>query len=112
MKQTDPSGDRAVAFRDGGVGIGVRVSFELLPDTRLERRRGDDRSAHEKDAQTRLPDKISLEVKLPAGFPEKHRQGLIRAAETCQVKKTPAAPPGFDIRTLPAAERPADEASV
>jgi ribosomal protein S12 methylthiotransferase accessory factor len=43
--------------------------------------------------------KLVLEIKLPPGFPEKHRQAVIRAADLCSVKKHMLQPPAFEIRT-------------
>ncbi len=42
---------------------------------------------------------IGLEIEVPAGFPEKYRDALIRAAELCTVKKHLEKPPRFDITT-------------
>ena len=36
---------------------------------------------------------VDLEIVLPAGFPEKYRPAVARAAAGCKVKKTLAAPP-------------------
>jgi ribosomal protein S12 methylthiotransferase accessory factor len=46
---------------------------------------------------------IGLEIEVPAGFPEKYRDALIRAAELCAVKKHLEKPPRFDITTKVAA---------
>ncbi|HNS72354.1 MAG TPA: OsmC family protein [bacterium] len=46
--------------------------------------------------------KIQLEIKLPAGFPEKYRDAVIRAADQCAVKKHMAQPPEFSITTTAA----------
>ena len=43
--------------------------------------------------------RLLLEIRLPAGFPEKHREGVVRAAELCAVKKHILNPPTFEIRT-------------
>jgi putative redox protein len=40
-----------------------------------------------------------LEVRLPDGFPQKHRDAVVRAAELCAVKKHILEPPAFEIRT-------------
>ena len=48
---------------------------------------------------TRMIGRITMEVKLPPGFPEKYRPALIRAAEQCAVKKHLEAPPSFSITT-------------
>jgi len=44
--------------------------------------------------------RLVLEIRLPADFPEKHREGVIRAADLCAVKKHILSPPAFEIRTL------------
>jgi ribosomal protein S12 methylthiotransferase accessory factor len=44
--------------------------------------------------------KLTLEIRLPAGFPETHREAVVRAADQCSVKKHIFAPPQFAIRTL------------
>ncbi|OFW61926.1 MAG: osmotically inducible protein OsmC [Actinobacteria bacterium RBG_16_64_13] len=50
----------------------------------------------ERDPETKLVGKVSLEIKLPAGFPEKYRDAVIRAAETCAVKRHLDNPPAFE----------------
>ena len=44
--------------------------------------------------------RLVLEIKLPEGFPEKHREAVIRAADLCAVKKHILTPPAFEIRTV------------
>ena len=46
-----------------------------------------------------MVEKIDLEIQLPAGFPEKYRDSLIRSAELCAVKKHLENPPKFEITT-------------
>jgi putative redox protein len=55
--------------------------------------------SHEWDKETGLPTNISLDIKLPAGFPEKYKASLIHVAELCKVKKSIANPPKFEIVT-------------
>lgn len=43
--------------------------------------------------------RIAIEIGLPLGFPEKHREGVVRAADLCAVKKHMLDPPAFEIRT-------------
>jgi ribosomal protein S12 methylthiotransferase accessory factor len=43
--------------------------------------------------------RVALEIRLPPGFPEKHRDAVVRAAELCAVKKHIMEPPAFEIRT-------------
>ena len=44
--------------------------------------------------------RLVLEIQLPEGFPEKHRDGLVRAADLCAVKKHVLTPPAFEIRAV------------
>ncbi|MFA6958461.1 MAG: OsmC family protein [Thermoanaerobaculia bacterium] len=49
--------------------------------------------------------KVRIEVTLPAEFPEKYREAIIRAVDQCAVKKAIADPPEFEVATiLPATE--------
>ncbi|HWI40686.1 MAG TPA: OsmC family protein, partial [Verrucomicrobiae bacterium] len=43
--------------------------------------------------------KVSLEIVLPPGFPEKYRNAVVKAAELCTVKKALLNPPEFEITT-------------
>lgn len=49
--------------------------------------------------ETGLPVNIRLDIKLPAGFPEKYIASVIHVADLCKVKKTMANPPKFEIIT-------------
>ena len=49
-----------------------------------------------KDGKNKLT-KVSLEVGLPPGFPEKYRNAIVKAAELCAVKKVIMDPPEFVI---------------
>lgn len=51
----------------------------------------------EYDKETGLPVNITLDIKLPADFPEKYKASVINVAELCKVKKTIANPPVFQI---------------
>jgi putative redox protein len=46
-----------------------------------------------------LPTKISLDIQLPASFPEKYKASLIHVANLCKVKKSIANPPEFEVTT-------------
>ena len=48
---------------------------------------------------TNMIEKITMEIHLPEGFPEKYRAAVIRAAESCGVKKHLVNPPAIDIFT-------------
>jgi len=52
-----------------------------------------------RDPQTGLVSRISLDIHLPVGFPEKYRQAVIQSAQLCAVKKLLEHPPVFDIVT-------------
>jgi putative redox protein len=49
------------------------------------------------DKETGLPTNISLDIKLPADFPEKYRASVVSVAELCKVKKSIKNPPVFEI---------------
>lgn len=49
--------------------------------------------------ETGLPVNITLDIKLPADFPEKYKASIIHVAELCKVKKSIANPPIFEIKT-------------
>ena len=49
---------------------------------------------------THMVEKIDLEIQVPATFPEKYRESLIRSAELCAVKKHLENPPRFNISTI------------
>lgn len=53
----------------------------------------------ETDAATGLVGRITLDIQLPATFPVKYKDALIRTAEQCAVKKHLEHPPRFDVKT-------------
>ncbi len=53
----------------------------------------------EYDEETGLPVNLTLDIKLPADFPEKYREAVISVAELCKVKKSMASPPVFEVIT-------------
>jgi putative redox protein len=55
--------------------------------------------SQEWNQETGLPTSIKLDIKLPAGFPEKYIASVIHVADLCKVKKTMATPPKFEIIT-------------
>jgi ribosomal protein S12 methylthiotransferase accessory factor len=46
---------------------------------------------------TGLVGKITLDIQLPRGFPEKYRASVVKSAELCAVKKHMEHPPMFEI---------------
>lgn len=49
------------------------------------------------DPEKRVPSEIKLDIKLPAGFPEKYSAAVVNAAELCLVKKTINHAPRFEV---------------
>lgn len=47
-----------------------------------------------------LIDKIEIEIHLPAGFPDKYREAIVKAAGACTVKKHVMDAPEFSIVTI------------
>jgi putative redox protein len=56
------------------------------------------------DPMTRLVNNVQVEIQLPAGFPEKYADAVVRAAEQCAVKKHFEHPPVIDVTSSLAAE--------
>lgn len=54
----------------------------------------------ERDPRTGLVGKVGLDIEVPADFPAKYRDALVRAADQCAVKKHLERPPVFDVRTV------------
>ncbi len=48
---------------------------------------------------TRMIDSIELDIQVPADFPEKYKDALVRSAELCAVKKHLENPPTFNVHT-------------
>ncbi len=44
--------------------------------------------------------RIDLELRLPAGFPDKYRDAIVNAMNLCAVKKHLQRPPSFEITTV------------
>ena len=58
----------------------------------------------EVNRMTGMVSKVNLDIQLPAGFPEKYKTAVIRAADQCAVKKHFEHPPQFEIITSTAPE--------
>jgi ribosomal protein S12 methylthiotransferase accessory factor len=56
--------------------------------------------------QSGMIDQIDLDILVPASFPEKYRDSLIRSAELCKVKKHLEHPPKFNVKTMVAQMHP------
>jgi len=62
-------------------GVSLSVDFDQSPDThRLTR--------------------VRIEIHLPPGFPEKYRASVVRAADSCTVRKTLLEPPPIEVVTV------------
>ncbi len=59
------------------------------------------------DPSTHLPQRVRLELTLPPDCPEKYRAAVVRAVESCKVKKTIAIQPSFEV-TLEEAQHAAE----
>ena len=53
----------------------------------------------EMDGETHLVSEVTLEIQLPADFPEKYAPALIRAADLCAVKRHLEHPPAINVMT-------------
>jgi ribosomal protein S12 methylthiotransferase accessory factor len=53
----------------------------------------------ERDHEQHRIGRLVLQITLPDGFPEKHREAVIRAVDLCAVKKHILNPPAFEIRS-------------
>lgn len=51
------------------------------------------------DEVKHLVSKVTMEIKLPKGFPEKYRDTLVKTAELCTVKRHLHEPPSFEVTT-------------
>ena len=47
--------------------------------------------------ETHMVEKVMLDIMLPPDFPEKYKAAVIKAADTCSVKKHLAAPPEIQV---------------
>lgn len=52
------------------------------------------------DPQKKIICEILFRLTLPVGFPEKYRQGIVRAMEQCTVKRHMQQSPGFTIKVV------------
>jgi len=50
----------------------------------------------ERDPETKMVTRVVTEVKLPADFPDKYRDAILRAVDQCTVKRHIQNPPAFE----------------
>jgi len=62
--------------------------------------------ATEKDPESKRLALVRLEIALPAGFPEKYRDAMVRSVDQCAVKRHILEPPRFEVATAAAAAQP------
>jgi putative redox protein len=51
----------------------------------------------DKDPETRMISKVQIELRLPAGFPEKYVRAIVRSVDSCSVKAHIVKAPAFEI---------------
>jgi putative redox protein len=54
----------------------------------------------EPDPDSKLVKKVRIEIQLPPEFPSKYASAVIKAAESCLVKKHLENPPSFEVVTI------------
>jgi putative redox protein len=52
------------------------------------------------DPETRVLAGVEIDIEVPAGFPEKYLEALVRVADQCAVKKAIEAQPPFVVRAV------------
>jgi len=53
----------------------------------------------EKNPETKMIERISIEINLHPEFPDKYRKAIIRAVNGCSVKAHIRQPPAFEVET-------------
>lgn len=53
----------------------------------------------EADAEKGMISRVTFDLQLPEGFPEKYEQAIVRAVDQCTVKRHIEDPPQFSVRT-------------
>lgn len=51
----------------------------------------------DRDPQSHMVSRVTIEIVLPASFPEKYRAAVVQAAQSCTVKKHLQNPPEFNV---------------
>jgi putative redox protein len=54
----------------------------------------------ERNKETRMISKITVDIEVPPDFPEKYKPALIHTVDLCAVKKHMLQPPEFEIKTV------------
>jgi ribosomal protein S12 methylthiotransferase accessory factor len=58
------------------------------------------RQRSERDPQTGMIGLVTIDIEVPADFPEKYRDALVRVADQCSVKKHLVHPPRVEVQTV------------
>ncbi len=66
----------------------------------------------ERDEAVKRVARVRLEVSLPAAFPEKYREAILRAVDQCTVKRHLFEPPQFEVTAVAAPAAPAAAAGA
>jgi ribosomal protein S12 methylthiotransferase accessory factor len=53
----------------------------------------------QKNSETKMITKITIEILLPPTFPEKYKKAVIKAVDVCAVKQHMLKPPAFEVVT-------------
>lgn len=53
----------------------------------------------ERDSERRLVSRVTFDLRLPDGFPEKYERAVVRAVEQCSVKRHLHEPPAMTVST-------------
>ena len=53
----------------------------------------------ERNPETKMVEKVFIDIQLPPEFPEKYRHAVIKAVNQCAVKEHIFKPPAFDVKT-------------
>ena len=52
----------------------------------------------EKNTETKMIEKISIDIQLPPEFPEKYKKAVIKAVDSCAVTAHILKPPAFEVK--------------
>jgi putative redox protein len=59
-----------------------------------------------RDPEAKRLSTVRLEIELPAGFPEKYRDAILRSVDQCAVKRHIVDPPRFEVVTVSGVPQP------
>jgi ribosomal protein S12 methylthiotransferase accessory factor len=55
-----------------------------------------------RDPETKMVNEVAIRIELPKGFPDKYKDGLLRAVDLCTVKRHILNPPKFTLEAVKA----------